>query len=176
MADVTVTSSVQTAVVENAEVTPLFAAEKAEKRNRDQYGAACDQLWLQLVPMAVELDGGALGRGTQSFLAHCRNQFLDFYVAGATWASTSFSNYWLQCLSVALRRANCRSVRRVLMAIHHLSWDMDFTWLHARVPGGGWNMYDEPLIGDRRMNRSPLSCGQSSDHMVRCLRRRWDAG
>ena len=73
MAVVTVTSSVQSAVVENAAVTPLFPAEKAEKRKRDQYGAACDQLRLQLVPMAVELDG-ALGCGTQSFLAHCRNQ------------------------------------------------------------------------------------------------------
>ena len=38
--------------------------------------------------MAVELDG-ALGRGAQSFLAHCRNQSLDFYVEGATWASAS---------------------------------------------------------------------------------------
>ena len=35
--------------------------------------------------------------------------------------------YWLQRLSVALRRANCRSVRRVLMAVHHQSWDMDVT-------------------------------------------------
>ena len=30
-----------------------------------------------------------------------------------------------------------RSVRRVLMAVHHQSWDLDVTWLHARVPGGG---------------------------------------
>ena len=88
LADVRVTSLVQSAVVDNAAMTTLFAAEKAEKRKRDQYEAACDQLRLQLVPMAVELDG-ALGRGTQSFLAHCRNHSLDFYVAGATWASAS---------------------------------------------------------------------------------------
>ena len=65
MADVTVTSSVQSAVVENVAVTPLFAAQKAEKGKRDLHGAACDQLRL---PMAVELDG-AFGRGVQSFLA-----------------------------------------------------------------------------------------------------------
>ena len=91
------------------------AAKVAERRKRQKYRPACDQLGLGFMPLAIENDG-TLGKELQAFIRRCNEVALRMPIAGTTWAASSFGAYWRQRISVCLRRGEARAAQRCLLA------------------------------------------------------------
>ena len=93
VADVCVVLEHVDALAETASSHAGHAAKVAERRKRQKYEPACDQLGLGSMPLAIENDG-ALGKELQAFIRRCNEVALGMPIAGTTWAASSFAAYW----------------------------------------------------------------------------------
>ena len=88
VADVCVVSEDVDALAETAASHAGHAAKVAERRKRQKYRPACDQLGIGFMPLAIENDG-ALGKELQVFIRRCNEVALGMPIAGTTWAASS---------------------------------------------------------------------------------------
>ena len=116
VADVCVVSEHIDALAKTASCRAGHAAKLAEHRKRQKYEPACQQLGLDFLPLAIESDG-AFGKGLQEFIARCNSIAHGTSIAGTTvtLATSSFSSYWRQRISVCHRRGTPRAVQRCLL-------------------------------------------------------------
>jgi len=114
MADVTVVCEQREDLVTQAAVNPGHAAAAAASRKVQRYGAACQALALQFLPLVLELDG-AFGQDLQQFFMECRRRTRDVLDKEVAWGAT-FTQFWQQRLSIVLREGTARAVRRVVQA------------------------------------------------------------
>ena len=113
IADVTVVNSQRADLTVAAAVQPCHAARQAEHCKHLKYGEACANLTMNLLPLAIELDG-SFGPTLVSIIARCRDSIADVCPVSTTSAAATYSQYWTQRLSVTLRRGTAAPCKRLL--------------------------------------------------------------
>ena len=99
------------ALPQAAEVV-LFAAQTAEKAKCEKHGPAVAANNMTFVPVAIE-STGAWGKSAQALLRKLARRVENAAPASATWAASSFTQYWLQRLGVHVQRSRMQGIRRI---------------------------------------------------------------